>query len=180
MVTYTIQQPGPGLAAGPPAAPAVQERRDEVTLYKQARYIGPCAGCWRMWEFKVYGKWPAVLTLQVHLDGQQYVYFQDDGQLAAVSTTPPPKSTLMGWLEFNAAAAAEGRAVGVRYPDMPERHVWNKSTKKWTARQRFFGHQIGRMYSVHPSAGEGFFLRLLLNHVADCASFADIRTFEET
>ena len=35
---------------------------------------------------------------------------------------------------------------------------------------------IGRIYSAHPGEGERFYLRILLNHVIGCSSFADVHT----
>ena len=35
---------------------------------------------------------------------------------------------------------------------------------------------IGRIYSAHLGEGERFYLRILLNHVIGCTSFADVHT----
>ena len=38
---------------------------------------------------------------------------------------------------------------------------------------------IGRVFSAHPSEGERFFLRRLLNHVTSCIHYEDIRTLPD-
>jgi hypothetical protein len=53
---------------------------------------------------------------------------------------------------------------------------WHKDTYVWTIREKYF--QIGRMYYVHPSSGECFYLRLLLTVVTGATSFEDLHTFQ--
>jgi hypothetical protein len=57
--------------------------------------------------------------------------------------------------------------------------VWDKKRHIWTQRkdERF---AIGRMYYVHPSADERFYLRLLLTCVKGATSFEHLKTFEGT
>jgi hypothetical protein len=43
----------------------------------------------------------------------------------------------------------------------------------WKKRQR--GFAIGRIYNAHPSSGERYYLRMLLNTVKGCTSYGDIR-----
>jgi hypothetical protein len=54
--------------------------------------------------------------------------------------------------------------------------VWHKDTHIWTPRHMSF--QIGRMYHAHPSAGERFYLCLLLTVVKGATSYEDLRTFQ--
>jgi hypothetical protein len=54
--------------------------------------------------------------------------------------------------------------------------VWNKTSKKWTPRQR--GSKIGRVYYVHPASGERYYLRMLLNVVCGATSFEDLHTVD--
>lgn len=47
--------------------------------------------------------------------------------------------------------------------------LWHHPRKQWPA-------PVGRMCWVPPNAGERYFLRVLLNHVAGCMSYEAIRT----
>jgi hypothetical protein len=85
----------------------------------------------------------------------------------------------MGWFTANAAAAEGSGIRNTLYQDFPSKMVWNRDYHKWTERkdERF---AIGRMYYVHPSAEERFYLRLLLTCVKGATSFEHLRTFEGT
>lgn len=61
------------------------------------------------------------------------------------------------------------------YMDFPSKHVWNVSTKVWTQRKNLTP-AIGRMYSVSPSQGEKYYLRLLLCQVGGSTSYESMRT----
>ncbi|GJT61107.1 DNA helicase [Tanacetum coccineum] len=62
------------------------------------------------------------------------------------------------------------------YLDFPKSFVWYGDSKKWNPRQRSGQVSIGRLAHVHPSAGELFYLRIILCHQKCCMSFEDIRT----
>ena len=51
-----------------------------------------------------------------------------------------------------------------------------KTKKRWKIRQREF-ETIGRIMTVHPTAGDVFYLRMLLHneHCAGAKSFADLK-----
>jgi hypothetical protein len=63
------------------------------------------------------------------------------------------------------------------YQDYPSKFVHLKTTGKWKPRQR--GFAVGRLYYVHPTAGERFYLRLLLTCVRGPTSFEDLLTFQD-
>jgi hypothetical protein len=52
--------------------------------------------------------------------------------------------------------------------------VWHKSNKMWKEHKSKFS--VGRLYYSHPSSGERYYLRMLLDTVKGCTSFEDIRT----
>ena len=57
----------------------------------------------------------------------------------------------------------ESRAL--KYPDFVEQHTWVKKSRSWKPRGRNGETPVGRVYTVHPSAGEVFYLRTLLHHL---------------
>uniref|UniRef100_A0A0D3D610 ATP-dependent DNA helicase n=1 Tax=Brassica oleracea var. oleracea TaxID=109376 RepID=A0A0D3D610_BRAOL len=60
------------------------------------------------------------------------------------------------------------------YVQFLTKYVWNKTEHTWTKRK--IGQSIGRLYNVHPSSGELYYLRLLINHLKGPTSFEDILT----
>jgi len=59
-----------------------------------------------------------------------------------------------------------------RYYTFGQNNHWRKRQRE----QRF--KTIGRIYTVHPSEGELYYLRLLLFHIRGAKSFQDMRTFD--
>lgn len=62
----------------------VEAERDEIKDFQNARYIGPCEACWRIFEFDLLGRSPAVVRLPVHLPKQQTVVYAEGAEADAV------------------------------------------------------------------------------------------------
>ncbi|CAN6807622.1 unnamed protein product, partial [Brassica oleracea] len=77
----------------------------------------------------------------------------------------------MAYLETN---KIDPDARKLTYVQFPTKYVWNKTEHIWTKRK--IGQSIGRLYNVHPSSGELYYLRLLINHLKGPTSFEDILT----
>jgi len=102
------------------------------------------------------------------------VYFDDNDDPEELMERDSIKKThLTEW--FTANRNLEG-AKNVSYQDFPQAFTWNKKTKKWNTRRQC--DVIGRMYFVHPSAGERFYLRMLLTTVKGPESWEHLRTFD--
>jgi ATP-dependent DNA helicase PIF1 len=146
---------------------------DEITQYQDYRSIGSSEGCWRTFGFAMYDRYPSVEQLPVHLDNAQTVRYEDGDERAAAAAGAPD-TALTHWLQLlkRDASAREpiernGRVLcSAKYADYPERYTYKKK-EGWQLRKRQAsdGSVIGRIYPVHPSAGESFYLRMLLNMV---------------
>ncbi|XP_071699903.1 uncharacterized protein [Rutidosis leptorrhynchoides] len=64
-------------------------------------------------------------------------------------------------------------ARNLTYVEFPQKYVWNSSDRVWTVRK--IKPKLGRIHHVPPSAGEAYFLRILLNKVKGPTCFEDIR-----
>lgn len=149
---------------------------NEIDNFTDGRYIGTCEAVWRLFHFSLHGESPSVVRLSIHLEHEQSVSFGETANLAAI-VAAPPKSTLMGWMEFNTLFPTA--APDVLYVDFARTHSWNKQSKVWKQRKASTGTRpVGRMYFVSPSSGEKFYLRLLLNHVPGATSFEFLRTID--
>jgi hypothetical protein len=62
------------------------------------------------------------------------------------------------------------------YQEFPQHFVWHKDDKEWRPRERRFA--IGRLYFIAPTAGERFYLRMLLINIAGPTSWQHLRTFD--
>ncbi|GJV02937.1 hypothetical protein Tco_1336506 [Tanacetum coccineum] len=116
---------------------------------------------------------PAVQILEVHLEHWQSISCRARLPLRSiVSNDGRKKTTLTEWLEYN-DANEDGRHLTYLY--FIKGFVWYGDLKTWRPRKRGQG-LIGRLAHVHPSAGELFYLRMLLCHQKG-RSFEEIHTF---
>ncbi|CAN1317206.1 ATP-dependent DNA helicase PIF1 [Linum perenne] len=60
------------------------------------------------------------------------------------------------------------------YVEIPNEFVWDSNNTDWVLRKR--GFSIGRVVYVHPSAGDIFYLRMLLGKVRGALGFDQLRT----
>lgn len=119
-------------------------------------------------------QFPNVVRLDVHLPNEHAVYFDPDRQVQLNDRLSA--STLTAWFDYN-SKFADGRSL--KYQDFPATHAYDASSRKWSRRvkQPDFGlPPCGRIYQVSPSAGELYFLRLLLLHRQGATSFEDLKT----
>ncbi|CAN6999808.1 unnamed protein product, partial [Brassica rapa subsp. trilocularis] len=59
----------------------------------------------------------------------------------------------------------------------PEYFVWNNNSKVWSERKK--GKTIGRIVAVHPSAGDRYYLRILINKIKGPRSYDELKTFND-
>ncbi|KAI3675989.1 hypothetical protein L1987_85585 [Smallanthus sonchifolius] len=156
----------------------VTEPIDEINNYVDGRFICPHEAAWRILNFPIHNRNPAVQVLAMHLEGMQNVTFKDSQRLHSIISNPCfGKTTLTEWLKNNNMDSS-GRHL--RYVDYLSQYRWDKSGKFWIRRAAKRPPSIGRLTYVHPTCGELFYLRILLNHQIGCRSFAEIRTVSGT
>ncbi|PIA31358.1 hypothetical protein AQUCO_05000027v1 [Aquilegia coerulea] len=120
---------------------------DEIKNYLDCRYISASKASWRIFEFETHYRNPSVERLPFHLKDEQPIIFQD---------TDDPNDV---WMETNKKHEDARELI---YAEFPTKWVWNRAKNKWKRMEK--GIAIGRIYYAHPSSGERFYLRLLLNH----------------
>ncbi|KAK9053646.1 hypothetical protein SSX86_024720 [Deinandra increscens subsp. villosa] len=147
---------------------------NEIQNFVDGRFVCPHEAAWRILNFPIHHRNPAVQSLQVHLEGHQNVTFRDSSSLTNVLRNPAlGKTTLTEWL-INNRKDYSGRHL--RYLDYLSEYRWYASGRFWIRRATRRTPSIGRLVYVHPNSGELFYLRMLLNHKHGCTSFEDIRT----
>jgi len=95
----------------------------------------------------------------------------------------PPKTTLMVFYDL---CSSDVFAKTLLYHEVPHYYTWRN--KKFSRRKRgqdvdgYLGIKkddaLGRVYNVHPSQSECFYLRILLHHVRGPTSFQHLKTAE--
>ncbi|XP_065209902.1 uncharacterized protein LOC135838199 [Planococcus citri] len=143
-------------------------------IVKRHMVHGPCGNLNR--------KAPCMIVhLAVHLENGQRVYFNEKN--AAHKSSNPPTTTL---LEFFKLCANDEFAKTLLYEEIPNYFTWDRKTFKKRKRgvpvEEFPGYfksnALGRVYTVHPSSTDCFYLRMLLFHVRGPTSFQDLKAFD--
>ena len=147
--------------------------RNELREFQDLRSFGACEATWRIFEFPLSNRFPAVKRLPIHLEKEQPVYFDEDAPLNEVLERAET-TELTAFFDYN----SEHADANTPYINFPEEYVFKD--KIWKIRERGT-RALGRVYSIHLSKGEVFYLRMLLcdtatNHSAGKKSFEDLRT----
>jgi hypothetical protein len=159
--------------------PTIQFGRsiDEIKLYLDVHYISSCKAMWCLYLFNMQEHIPTVVHLQVYLPNEQPIIYRAEEHLdieAVLAEYAGHNTTLTAW--FKANEAGNDGIRNTLYQNFPSKMLWNTGSYRWTVRKERFA--IGRMYHVHPTAGERFYLCLLLTKVKGATSWNDLRSFE--
>lgn len=156
---------------------------DEVTQYQMGRCVSSNVAVWRIFSFPIYERHPFVVHLAVHLENGQRVYFTT--QNAVQRAAQQLSTTLTSFFEI---CQNNDFAQTLLYSEMPKYYTWNQSSRRFIRRKQgkpipeypdvYFNDAIGRIYSVHPSNDECFYLRVLLVNVRGPTSFQHLRTLD--
>uniref|UniRef100_A0A0E0RC29 Helitron helicase-like domain-containing protein n=1 Tax=Oryza rufipogon TaxID=4529 RepID=A0A0E0RC29_ORYRU len=152
-----------------------QANVDEIRMFRDARFIGPAEAMYRIYHFNLFEVYPPVLQLQLHLPGMHMVTFRGSDNLEDVVAREAASRTML--TEYFRMNQVNSDANNYLYREFPEHFVWQKGEKIWT-RRKTKKIQIGRLVAAHPSEGERYFLRVLLNHVRGAKSPEDLRSFD--
>jgi hypothetical protein len=146
---------------------------DEIEEYRACRYICSHDSFWRCYGYDIHSKQPSVERLAVHLLNKHVVRFRAKASLPElVNNNLLQKTMLTEWFVANIKNPS---ARSLTYCDFPTKWSWVAENKKWVKRKR--SDKIGRIYYVHPSTGELYYLRMLLMLVKGAQCYADVRTY---
>jgi hypothetical protein len=57
---------------------------DEIQQYYDCRFLSSSESIWRIFQFKIHNRNPAVVRLTFHEEGKQSVIFKDSSKLSSV------------------------------------------------------------------------------------------------
>ena len=89
------------------------DQNDEITCYQIARYISSNEAVWRLLNFPIHERYPAVIHLSVHLENGQRMYFKPSSMQTVDPV--PPVTTLTA---FFALCESDDFAKTLLYPDV--------------------------------------------------------------
>ena len=168
---------------------------NECKQYRDSRYISAIEAAYRLFEFNLHGRYPSVCPLTVHLPNKQFVTFDTRHTVEQLKNNikRSKKTTLTQWFANNRKEKEnplsdiergfdqDGNVLpagpDLLYSEYPRYYAW--SNNQWKRRTKLSVWQIGRMHTAHPSQGQRWFLRILLNHVKGATSFVHLLEYQD-
>ena len=149
---------------------------DEISEYLDSRYVSAAESSWRIFGFRMHQHSPSVTRLQLHLPETQAVRFnpKTDTIDGILQRDDIHKTTLNAF--FDTCRSKPELTKDLLYPDFPSKFTWNPKFKVWNPRKN--NHRaIGRVTFCSPSAGERYYLRMLLYAVTGPSSFEALKKY---
>jgi hypothetical protein len=145
---------------------------NEVKEYLDCRYICEQDACWRIFGYDIHRHYPPVERMPVHLPNENFITYSARAKMdRLVSSEFLRRTMLTQWFICN-QNFPEARTLA--YPQFPSKWLWDAKDRKWNRRRQQHG-KIGRLHYVHPSAGERYYLRMLLLTVKGATSYEHLR-----
>lgn len=102
---------------------------DEIKMYLDARYVSASESIWRIFHYKMHGRFPAVQRLAVHLPDQQSVTFREGEDLqCVVDRANSCKTTLTAWFQANLDNVTARSYI---YSEFPVHCTWDETNHMW-------------------------------------------------
>lgn len=117
----------------------------------------------------------SVKRLQIHLPSRQQVRFNRHLPISEILADDRNSRTML--TVFFEKNTIDINANQYLYREFLEFYRWDRSRKIWE-RRKSSQKVMGKIYTVSPSEGERFYLRILLNHVRGPQSFDHLLTVE--
>ncbi|KAF7776774.1 hypothetical protein Agabi119p4_5167 [Agaricus bisporus var. burnettii] len=157
----------------------LKNKNDEIERYIQGCYYSAIEAVWHIFGFEIHGQKPSVIRLPIHLPAEEpIVYDPSENQEQLDARQLLESSALIAFFDANASHGELGEEERKHtYPEFPQHFTLkidrNTHRKYWDLRQR--GFSLGRLAFIKPSAGERFYLQLLLLHAKAVTSFTALK-----
>ncbi|XP_071703909.1 uncharacterized protein [Rutidosis leptorrhynchoides] len=97
---------------------------DEIQEYYDCRYVSSCEAVWRIMKFDIHHRYPNVLILPFHLEGQEQIIFDEEELIDEVLEKPSVNTSMfIEWMNCN---ASKQEARELTYVDFPTNFIWTK------------------------------------------------------
>ena len=166
---------------------AEEQQLDEIECHQNARYLGAFEAHWHLFFTRAL-KNPAVKRLNVHLENQESIMFNEEQELEVDKLDRLKRTTLNGFFELNRLEPQSQYTPPSRmipYQDIPEFYRWMSKDRLWQRRKNCQQldpvvwrnpQQIGRIHSISMHNMELWCLRKLLLRTTGATSFRSLRT----
>jgi len=114
---------------GPDHATMEITQCNEVSEFRDSRYIAATEATWRLFKFPIHHQEPPVISLQVHLPGQHMVVFKPNESVRDIALHAQQQCTMLSaFFELN---MNDTDARIYTYQQIPLHYVWDLNKKLW-------------------------------------------------
>ncbi|XP_058211594.1 uncharacterized protein LOC131323768 [Rhododendron vialii] len=106
-----------------------------VEQFQAARRISPPEAIWRIYRFALHEIRPAVISLQLHLEGCQLMPLKKDTNLHNIVDNEFMSRTMLTQFFWMNAHNDKAKSLKLLYKDFPQHFVWTASSRTWTERK---------------------------------------------
>lgn len=155
------------------------DQNNEIKQYVEGRYFSAAEAAWRIFEFEIHGQYPSVMRLPIHLeDDQSFTFNPDDDTEIVLNQGRQTETALTAFFASNKDdSPIKEEARQHTYQDFPQYFTLHKNKEHKWWQKRIQQPALGRMVYVTPTAGERFYLRILLTVARGPQSFEDLRRY---
>ncbi|XP_076034571.1 uncharacterized protein LOC143021164 [Oratosquilla oratoria] len=147
---------------------------NEIKNFRDARFVNANEATWKIFQFNIHSSYPAVCNLDLHLEGENDVFFEASTSQEAIVKKASKDTQLTAFFKL---CQHNEFAASLSYHEIPNYFVYNKTTCKWDERKGTTC-ALGRIRAVNNKTVELFYMRMLLTHTKGPKSYEDLRTVE--
>ncbi|KAF8088731.1 LOW QUALITY PROTEIN: hypothetical protein N665_0531s0004 [Sinapis alba] len=162
-----------GIGRVPLTKEAVTKQPNEIQDFIECCYLSACESMWRIFGFHIHKRKPSVQKLITHLEGEHNITVKETDDLGRVIRKPGIEKTM--FTELMVLCRRSEFAQTLTYVQIPE--YFGTIALKWSKPKKEV--QIGRVVTVHPSSGDRYYLRILINKIKDPRSYDELKTFND-
>ena len=101
----------------------VRNEDDEIATFEDMKTIGPAEAFWRIYESGLHTRYPTCMTLAIHLQKQQQVYFEEHDDLVKLMNKDLKDTQLETFYKLN-PSEPNGTNINLTCVDFPEKYTW--------------------------------------------------------
>ncbi|XP_076061247.1 uncharacterized protein LOC143037028 [Oratosquilla oratoria] len=151
-----------------------EEMVNEVKNYQEACFINANEATWKIFRFLIHKNSPAVLSLDLHLEGENEVFYKDSDSTESLNKKSNIDTQLTAFFQL---CTQNKFAAELYYHQVPNHFLWDKKLNIWRERKTY-RTTLGRIRAFNTKTVELFYMRLLLMHIKGPTSFEALRTHE--
>ncbi|XP_076037450.1 uncharacterized protein LOC143022924 [Oratosquilla oratoria] len=105
---------------------------NEVRNYQDARYVNANEATWKIFKFPIHKSFPPVTTLDLHLEGENEIFFKENENAASLQRKTAKDTQLTAFFKL---CKENEFAATLYYHEIPNHFIYDKANSKWLERK---------------------------------------------